>query len=120
MILEELSSVYPNHLTIIFGTRPSTISKRQLGGGNREVPFPGVFLRDFQNQPSSKSSTERKPSPGLLAKYQFLTPGLITIIIIVFGFLIPLLYFVISALASIKSPLRSDNSKPVTAEKKVQ
>ncbi|KAF9020232.1 hypothetical protein BDZ89DRAFT_1203997 [Hymenopellis radicata] len=52
---------------------------------------------------------------GILARYQLLTPALITTLLVVLFVLLPLLYFGISALASIQSPVRMDAPKGYSA-----
>ncbi|QRW15718.1 hypothetical protein RhiXN_03719 [Rhizoctonia solani] len=60
------------------------------------------------------------PTGGILARYQLLTPGLLTALIIAFGLLIPLLMVGINALAGIQSPLRTESPKGPSLEKKNQ
>ncbi|KZV81359.1 hypothetical protein EXIGLDRAFT_755632 [Exidia glandulosa HHB12029] len=66
----------------------------------------------------------RAPAPnakqGLFHRYQFLTPGVITVLLVVLGVLVPFLLFGVSTIATIKSPLTGESFKPVTAQKKNQ
>jgi UPF0716 family protein affecting phage T7 exclusion len=55
---------------------------------------------------------------GILARYQLLTPGLITTLLVVLFILLPIMYFGISALASIQSPVRMDAPKGFSATDK--
>ncbi|KAK0206030.1 hypothetical protein DFS33DRAFT_1256482 [Desarmillaria ectypa] len=66
------------------------------------------------------SSTNLLASPkgGILARYQLLTPGLILVLLIVVGVLLPIIYFGIQALASIQSPVRMDTPKGFNAADK--
>ncbi|KAK0467789.1 uncharacterized protein EV420DRAFT_1259676 [Desarmillaria tabescens] len=58
------------------------------------------------------------PKGGILARYQLLTPGLILVLLIVVGVLLPIIYFGIKALASIQSPVRMDAPKGFNAADK--
>ncbi|KAF9030666.1 hypothetical protein BDP27DRAFT_1375251 [Rhodocollybia butyracea] len=62
--------------------------------------------------PAATTSPKPKPKSGILHRYQLLTPGLIMVLLIVLFVFVPVLYFGISALASIQSPLRLDAVPP--------
>jgi hypothetical protein len=62
---------------------------------------------------ASESSKPRKT--GILAHYQLLTPGLILSLLVIFFILVPLIFFGISALASIQPPLRMEAPKGYSA-----
>ena len=92
--LERIGRAYPRHLVILAGSR------RQDG----PAPVP--------------SSSPSPPEGGILARYQLLTPALITGLLLVFFVLIPIVLFGISALASIQSPLRVQPPKGYSADEK--
>ncbi|KAJ3722081.1 hypothetical protein DFJ43DRAFT_1004198 [Lentinula guzmanii] len=82
-----LSSLpFSNHVVIYTGTSPMH-SKRQEDLSTPERP---------------------KNKGGILHNYQLLTPGLIMVLLVVLFLFLPVLYFGISAMASIQSPLRLD------------
>jgi len=78
--LDSIGRAYPRHLVILAGSR------RQ----DDPVPAP----------------SPAPPAGGILARYQLLTPALITGLLLTFFVLIPIVLFGVSALASIESPLR--------------
>ncbi|KAK7051362.1 hypothetical protein VNI00_004862 [Paramarasmius palmivorus] len=55
---------------------------------------------------ATSTSLPKKNKGGILHNYQLLTPGLIITLLVVLFVFLPVLYFGISALASIQSPLR--------------
>ncbi|ESK87952.1 hypothetical protein Moror_10866 [Moniliophthora roreri MCA 2997] len=88
---------FENHLVIYTGSSHNHHFKRQ------QDMTPDRPVLDLS--PSS-SFAPQENKEGILHNYQLLTPGLIvTLLVVVFVFL-PVLYFGISALASIQSPLR--------------
>lgn len=61
------------------------------------------------------------PEGGILKRYQLLTPGLISVLLISFFILVPIVMMGFSALASIQSPLRVEAPKGYSAgDKKTQ
>jgi len=90
--IERIGRAYPRHLVILAGSR------RQDG------PAPA---------PSPAS-----PAGGILARYQLLTPALITGLLLTFFVLVPIVLFGVSALASIQSPLRVQPPKGFSADEK--
>lgn len=58
------------------------------------------------------------PEGGILKRYQFLTPGLITALLIVLFVLVPLVIVGINALGSIQSPIKLDASRDYSATTK--
>jgi hypothetical protein len=90
--LEKIERAYPRHLVILAGSR-----------------------RQDDNSPSPS------PSPsagGMLARYQLLTPALITGLLLVLFILVPAILFSVSALASIQSPSRAQPPKGYSADEK--
>jgi hypothetical protein len=88
--LETIGRAYPRHLVILAGSR------------RQDDPAPA-------------------PSPpvgGILARYQLLTPALITGLLLVVFLLVPIVLFGVSALASIQSPLRVQPPKGFSADEK--
>lgn len=119
-LLDVLLAAYPQHLTVIASSESPKHASNRVSRDLQDMQLPAIFYRGTSSSASAVSKPDTKPRGSLLSKYQFLTPGLITILIITFGLLAPLLYFVIYALATIKSPLRADSFKPTTLEKKTQ
>lgn len=116
--LDEISSQFDSYAVLLTGTSSSTsplVTKRQQ---------PNTLSRpNFSNQPAGVVNTfdnTTLPSGGILARYQLLTPGLLTSLLVAFGLLIPLLMVGINALASIQSPLRTEAPKGPSLEKKNQ
>ncbi|KAJ3854466.1 hypothetical protein EV368DRAFT_36673 [Lentinula lateritia] len=66
-------------------------------------------LTENEAASSSPSIIAKKNKGGILHNYQLLTPGLIMVLLVVLFILLPVLYFGISAMASIQSPLRLDS-----------
>ncbi|THU79991.1 hypothetical protein K435DRAFT_972340 [Dendrothele bispora CBS 962.96] len=88
-----LSSLpFTNHLTIFTG------SSGRLSLSKRQDAF-GSALTNSTAAPAKKKS-------GILHNYQLLTPALITSFLVVLFLLLPVMYFGISALASIQNPIR--------------
>ncbi|CAE6423494.1 unnamed protein product [Rhizoctonia solani] len=115
--LDQISSQFGSYAVLLTGTSSSVstlVTKRQQ---------PNSLSRpNFANQPQTITTFANAtlPTGGILARYQLLTPGLLTALIIAFGLLIPLLMIGINALASIQSPLRTELPKGPTLEKKNQ
>ncbi|KZT40689.1 hypothetical protein SISSUDRAFT_1043807 [Sistotremastrum suecicum HHB10207 ss-3] len=102
--LNALSQSHPNQLVVVAGT--PALHRRQL-------PADSAVAMDEQDPPPVTG--------GLLKRYQFLTPALITSLLIVLFIFVPMLFLGINALAGIQSPLRSDNvPKGVGLDKKNQ
>ncbi len=90
--LEKIERDYPCHLVILAGSR------------RQDDPAPA---------PSPSA-----PAGGILARYQLLTPALITGLLLAFFVLVPVVLFGVSALASIQSPLRVQAPKGYSADEK--
>ncbi|KAK1227262.1 hypothetical protein PQX77_009749 [Marasmius sp. AFHP31] len=110
---------FNNHLIIYTGSTPN-LYKRQAqldGEGNASPHRPTLDV-----SPSSSASqivAPKQPKSGILHRYQLLTPGLIIILAFVLFIFLPVLYFGISALASIQNPLRTElSSKSFNANEK--
>ncbi|KAK0490481.1 hypothetical protein IW261DRAFT_15851 [Armillaria novae-zelandiae] len=95
---------YSQHLTIYSTSVLPTHHKRQ------SPDSPPVL--------DLSSASVAPPKGGILARYQLLTPGLILVLLIVVGVLLPIIYFGIQALASIQSPVRMDAPKGFNAADK--
>ncbi|KAJ3995709.1 hypothetical protein F5050DRAFT_1572999 [Lentinula boryana] len=97
---------FSNHVVIYTGTSPMH-SKRQEDLSTPERPV--LDLNDAGSlAPSPFSILAKKNKRGILHNYQLLTPGLIMVLLVVLFLFLPVLYFGISAMASIQSPLRLD------------
>ncbi|KAJ7125410.1 hypothetical protein C8R44DRAFT_618812 [Mycena epipterygia] len=97
--LEALASTFPNHLIIYTGSSSLSFAKRA-------APITG----------SIRNGTAT--TGGILARYQLLTPGLITTLLITLFVLVPIVMVGIQALASIQSPLRNEIPKGYNAAEK--
>ncbi|KAF5349310.1 hypothetical protein D9758_011766 [Tetrapyrgos nigripes] len=99
MVLSTTLSSLPftSHLTIFTGSPASSslsFSKRQEGSS--------LVLGSALTDPSVSAAKKG----GILHNYQLLTPALITTLLVVLFILLPVMYFGISALASIQNPIR--------------
>ncbi|KIM45761.1 hypothetical protein M413DRAFT_440799 [Hebeloma cylindrosporum] len=116
--LEALASEFPDHLVIYTGSPlfPSAFSKRQA------ADIPDRPTLDISSQPltfsASAAANTTLPSGGILKRYQILTSGLITILLVVFFIFVPVLLIGINALASIQNPVRTDVSKSFNAQER--
>jgi hypothetical protein len=116
--LESLAAEFPNHLVIYTGSPLpfSAFSKRQA------TDTPDRPILDMSSQPlafsASAAANTTLPSGGILKRYQILTPGLITILLVVFFIFMPVLLLGMNALASIQNPVRTDVSKSFNAQER--
>jgi hypothetical protein len=115
--LSALAAALPNYLVVLAGS-PSTASQRRqlsvtsIDDGDAGAPQPVLQ----QDPPAPAPST--RPAGGLLARYQLLTPGLITALLVGLLVLVPALVFAVSALASIQNPVRVEAPKGYDAQAK--
>jgi hypothetical protein len=91
--LERIERAFPRHLVVLAGSR------RQDDSAPEPAPAPS-------------------PTGGILARYQLLTPALISGLLLTFFVLVPIVLFGVSALASIQSPLRVYVPKGYSADEK--
>ena len=114
--LESIAAEFPDHFVIYTGSPLSpAFSKRQA------ADTPNRPILDMTSQPltfSSVAANTTLPSGGILKKYQILTPGLITILLVVFFIFMPVLLIGMSVLASIQNPVRTDVSKSFNAQER--
>jgi len=96
---------FSNHVIIYTGSAHGH-SKRQEDLSTPDRPV--LDLTTASTSASSPSIAVAKNRGGILHHYQLLTPGLIMVLLVVLFIFLPVLYFGISALASIQSPLRID------------
>ncbi|KAG8728711.1 hypothetical protein FRC10_004633 [Ceratobasidium sp. 414] len=112
--LAEISSTFNSYAVFLTGTGQADstlVTKRQQPN---HLSSPG-----FAN-PIILLANITEPTGGILARYQLLTPGLLTGLLIAFGLLIPLLMVGVNALASIQNPIRTEAPKGLSLEKKNQ
>ena len=118
--LAAVAATAPRHL-VIYGGAPSTestLTRRQLSVSSiaeEIIESPSVPAPVLQQAPPSAFAS---PTGGIFARYQLLTPGLITALLIAFFVLLPALLFSVSALSAIQSPLRVEAPKGYSAEGK--
>ncbi|KAI0027382.1 hypothetical protein K488DRAFT_90913 [Vararia minispora EC-137] len=110
--LAALTAALPKHLVIITGAPVSSLSRRQS-----VVTSPSDTPEPLFRQSPVLAAFEQ-PKGGVLARYQLLTPALITALLIGLFVLLPALVFAISALASIQSPMRVEAPKGYNAQEK--
>lgn len=91
--LERIERAFPRHLVVLAGSR------RQDDSAPEPAPSPA-------------------PTGGILARYQLLTPALISGLLLAFFVLVPIVLFGVSALASIQSPLHVQAPKGYSADEK--
>lgn len=104
--LSTLASAFPDHMVIYSGS-----------------PLPLFVKRQSPNiGPASSSvyvyANNTLPQGGILKRYQLLTPGLITILLLVFFILVPVVMVGMQALASIQTPIRVDLPKNFNAQER--
>ncbi|KAJ3881739.1 BIG/ATPase V1 complex, subunit S1 [Lentinula edodes] len=99
---------FSNRVVIYTGTPPMH-SKRQEDLNISAPARPVLDLTENEAASSSPSILAKKNKGGILHNYQLLTPGLIMVLLVVLFIFLPVLYFGISAMASIQSPLRLDS-----------
>lgn len=97
--LASLSEVFPDYLVVYTS---SSLASRQLPSA--PDPRPYVIANDTL------------PEGGILKRYQLLTPGLIMSLLVAFFLLVPGVLAGVSALASIRSPLRMEAPKAFNAQ----
>jgi hypothetical protein len=106
--LDIIASIFPKHL-VIFAGSPSHISTRQAPSD----------LDSAQSLDSTfAGNTTVRQEGGILKRYQILTPGLITTLLVTLFVFVPVIMLGISALANIQSPLSSDVPKGFDAQEK--
>ncbi|ETW84406.1 hypothetical protein HETIRDRAFT_313450 [Heterobasidion irregulare TC 32-1] len=102
--LDAIASAAPTHLVVFAGS--SALAPRDR---RRAEPALGALQQPGDVVP---------PTGGVLKRYQLLTPGLITSLLVAFFILLPGVFFGVSALASIQSPLRVEAPKGFSAQDK--
>ncbi|KAH7101098.1 hypothetical protein BKA62DRAFT_749958 [Auriculariales sp. MPI-PUGE-AT-0066] len=114
----------PGRHTLHFTARPIV----NHGGSARRSEIEAGATRLARMLPSSSTTLTiilgtRGPktvrSPGILARYQLLSPGIITALLVVLGVSIPMLYFSITTLNSVQNSVRTEAFK-VSQTKKDQ
>jgi len=118
LLLTELEESFPSHFVIITGTTSSSSNNMKRLVARSQAKVPAAFKSP--RSPTFSSGVKPLPSTGIFHRYQLLTPGLITTIGITFLLIMPLMLMVISAVAGIKSPLRSEGFKQSGQDKKNQ
>jgi len=108
--LSLLATTFPDHLVVYTGTPLPTHYKRQYP----DVPERPVL--NFDAVPLAANTT--LPTGGILKRFQLLTPGLITALLVTFFVLVPVTMLGLNALASIQNPLRVDTSKTFNARER--
>jgi len=110
MLADELSllaTTFPDHLVIYTGS-----------------PLPSHYKRQQPDEPvlnfdaGSLAANTTLPTGGILKRFQLLTPGLITALLVTFFVLVPVTMLGLNALASIQNPSRMDTSKTFNAQER--
>ena len=102
--LSKIEAAFSNYLVIYSGSPASMLHARQSS------PSSSTFEAQEAVAPS--------PTGGILKRYQLLTPGLILVLLVTLFVLIPVIFFGVSALSSIQSPLTNEIPKGFSAEEK--
>jgi len=113
MLADELSLLatsFPDHLVVYIGSPLPSHYKRQ------SLDFPDRPILELDAVPLAANTTF--PADGILKRFQLLTPGLITALLITFFVLVPVTMLGLNALASIQNPLRVDTSKTFNAQER--
>ncbi|KAL1747795.1 BIG/ATPase V1 complex, subunit S1 [Schizophyllum fasciatum] len=120
-MLESITNKFPKHLVIYTGSAPSQrLSRRQFDSeADDEDPYASPFA-ELGEEAANTTAAFAPPEGGILKRYQLLTPGLITSLLVVFFVLLPVMMAGIKALLSIQSPLRLDAPKGFNAQTKKQ
>jgi len=110
--LSTFTSAFHHHLIVYAGSplSSSPFFKRQAA----DVPDRPIL--DFEGVDSYDNTT--LPEGGILKRYQLLTPALISTLLVSFFILVPVLFFGLTALASVQNPVRSDVSKTFNAQER--
>lgn len=107
-----LATKFPTRLIVYTGSPSPTHDRRQS-------PDTAPPVRPVFESLSAPNTT--LPEGGILKRYQLLTPGLITSLLLTLFVLVPAVTVGFKALASIQSPLRLEAPKGYSAaDKKVQ
>lgn len=113
MLADELSllaTTFPDHLVVYTGSPLPSHYKRQ------HPDDPERPVLDFDAAPLAANTT--LPTGGILKRFQLLTPGLITALLVTFFVLVPVTMLGLNALASIQNPSRMDTSKTFNAQER--
>jgi hypothetical protein len=108
--LSLLATTFPDHLVVYTGSPLPSHYKRQ-----HDIPDRPVLNFD-DAVPLAANTT--LPTGGILKRFQLLTPGLITSLLVTFFILVPVTMLGLNALASIQNPLRMDTSKTFNAQER--
>lgn len=106
--LSLLATTFPDHLVVYTGSPLPSHYKRQSPPERPVLNFDAVPL----------TANATLPTGGILKRYQLLTPGLITGLLVAFFILVPVTMLGLNALASIQNPLRVDTSKTFNAQER--
>ena len=108
--LSLLATTFPDHLVVYTGSPLPSHYKRQHPD---DPERPGL---NFDAGTLAANTT--LPAGGILKRFQFLTPGLITALLVTFFILVPVTMLGLNALASIQNPSRMDTSKTFNAQER--
>jgi hypothetical protein len=115
--LDTLSTLFPSHLVVLAGSPlPRSLSARSTPSDEALAHPPAPFYDTMQViQPSDQPA-----GASFLSRYQILTPGLVSALLVVFVVFLPILMLGVGAVASIQSPVRMEAPKAVSQERKNQ
>jgi hypothetical protein len=109
MLADELSllaTAFPDHIAVYTGSALPSHYKRQQPD------------RPLLNFDAGLAPNTTLPTGGILKRFQLLTPGLITALLVTFFVLVPVTMLGLNALASIQNPSRMDTSKTFNAQER--
>jgi len=115
MLADELSllaTIFPDHLVVYTGSPLPSHYKRQ------HLDIPDIPERPVLPLDGSLAVNTTLPTGGILKRFQLLTPGLITALLVTFFVLVPVTMLGLNALASIQNPMRMDTSKTFNAQER--
>jgi len=104
--LSLLATTFSDYLVVYTGSSLPSHYKRQFSDIS-ELPDPFTL-----------AANTTLPTGGILKRFQLLTPGLITALLVTFFVLVPVTMLGLNALASIQNPLRVDTSKTFNAQER--
>jgi len=108
--LSLLATTFSDYLVIYTGSSLPLHYKRQFSDIS-ERPV-------LESDPVPLAANATLPTGGILKKFQLLTPGLITALLVTFFVLVPVTMLGLNALASIQNPMRVDTSKTFNAQER--
>ncbi|GLB33322.1 hypothetical protein LshimejAT787_0102060 [Lyophyllum shimeji] len=115
--LAYLSTTYPKHLVVYTGSSPLSFAVQHQHSARQSPDIDDPPTRPVLESLFAPANTTL-PEGGVLKRYQLLTPGLITTLLVAVFVFVPIVMVGFNALASIQSPLRVEAAKGYNAAEK--